>query len=167
MVASRWLCGAMGSLLVLSLACGGEASGVSSPCGPSRARVTRVVDGDTIEIEGGEKVRYLLVDTPELSDGSCYAAEARAFNASLVSGREVFLAYDEVQCRDRFGRLLAYVSVDGVEVNRLLVEQGYGCVYFLAPAGESREAEFRAWQSQAIQARRGLWGACTEVPCGG
>lgn len=151
-------------VLQVLLACGGD-SGTSSPCGPTRALVPRVVDGDTIEIETGDKVRYLLVDTPEMPD-SCYADEAADFNASLVEGREVSLVYDEAACRDRYGRLLAYVWVDGSEVNRLLVERGYACVYVLPPAGVSREAEFRAWQDQAIQARRGLWGVCTEVPCG-
>lgn len=146
------------------LACGGD-SGASSPCGPTRALVTRVVDGDTVEVETGDKVRYLLVDAPEMPD-SCYAGEAAAFNASLVEGREVSLAYDEAGCRDWYGRVLAYVLVGGQEVNRLLVERGYACVYVLPPAGESREAEFWAWQDQAIQARRGLWGVCTEVPCG-
>lgn len=146
------------------LACGGD-SGASSPCGPTRALVTRVVDGDTVEVETGDKVRYLLVDTPEMPD-SCYAKEAADFNAALVEGREVSLAYDEAACRDRYGRLLAYVFVDGGEVNRLLVEQGYACVYVLPPAGVSREAEFRAWQDQAIHARRGLWDVCREVPCG-
>ncbi len=146
------------------LACGGGSED-SSRCGPARVLVTRVVDGDTIEVETGDKVRYLLVDAPEMPD-SCYASEAAEFNASLVEGREVSLAYDEAGCRDRYGRLLAYVFVDGQEVNRFLVEQGYACVYVLPPAGVSREAEFRAWQDQAIQARRGLWGVCTEVPCG-
>ncbi len=147
------------------VACGGDPGPASPPCGPTRALVTRPVDGDTIEIEGGDKVRYLLVDTPEMPD-ACYAKEAADFNASQVGGREVTLTYDEAACRDRYGRLLAYVFVDGREVNRLLVEQGYACVYALPPAGESREAEFRAWQDQAVQARRGLWGVCTEVPCG-
>lgn len=156
---------ALAALAALAmLACSGGSED-SSRCGPARALVNRVVDGDTIEVEGGDKVRYLLVDTPEMPD-SCYAGEAARFNASLVEGREVSLAYDEAGCRDRYGRLLAYVFVDGHEVNRLLVEQGYACVYVLPPAGVSREAEFRTWQDQAIQARRGLWGVCTEVPCG-
>ncbi len=153
-------------LLVHLLSCGGDSGGASSPCGPTHALVPRVVDGDTIEIEGGDRVRYLLVDAPEVADDACYAREAADFNASQVGGREVTLTYDEAACRDRYGRLLAYVSVDGREVNRLLIEQGYACVYVLPPAGESREAEFRAWQDQAIQARRGLWGVCREVPCG-
>ncbi len=152
-------------LAVFLLACGGDSGPGPSPCGPTRAVVTQVLDGDSIAIETGDKVRYLLADSPEMPD-ACYAKEALDFNASVVEGREVSLAYDEVECRDRYGRLLAYVSVDGQEVNTLLVREGYACVYVLPPAGASREAEFLALQDQAIQARRGLWGVCSEVPCG-
>jgi len=161
---------ARGSWLLAGLAawaaCGADSSQPSSPCGPARALAQRVVDGDTIALQDGQKVRYLLVDTPELSDGACFAQEAADYNASLVQGREVSLAYDPVECRDRYGRLLAYVSVDGHEVNAMLVRDGYACVGYLPPAGESRIEEFRALESEAIQARRGLWGVCAEVPCG-
>lgn len=143
--------------------CGAE--GASSECGPARAVVTRVVDGDTIEINGTEKVRYLLVDAPEVPD-ACFSQEAADFNASLVMDREVSLAYDEAQCRDRYGRLLAFVSVGGQEVNGILVEQGYACFYFIPPAGQDRKDEFHALQTQAILAKRGLWGVCREVACG-
>ena len=73
------------------------------------------------------------------------------------------LRYGEV-CDDRFGRRLAYVSIDGVDVGRLLVERGYGCLLYLPPDGADRVDDYRAAEASARDARRGLWGACEE-PC--
>jgi micrococcal nuclease len=141
---------------------GGEPPG--SPCGPTRARVERAVDGDTIDLVSGERVRYLLVDTNELSSQDCFALEAQRFNAQLVEGREVTLLYD-AQCTDRFGRLLAYVSVAGREVNRLLLERGYACVLYIPPNGGDRRHAYEALEEQARASRAGMWGACEEVAC--
>jgi micrococcal nuclease len=134
-----------------------------SPCGESEALVTRVVDGDTIELATGVKIRYLLVDTPETTDGDCYSAEAKQYNTDLVLNKMVKLSYD-VQCTDMYGRTLAYVLVDGQEVNTLLISRGYGCVLQIPPNGEDRVDEFRALQLDAKNAGRGLWSACTPLP---
>lgn len=143
-----------------SAACSG-----GSECGPTSGTVARVVDGDTIELESGETIRYLMVDTPEnTSSVECYGPEAAAFNADLVEGKEVALAYD-TECTDRYDRLLAYVSVDGREVNSLLVERGFGCVLYIPPDGADREEEFDALEATARAENRGLWGACPENPC--
>ncbi len=145
------------------LACGGAAS---SPCGPDTGRVAEAIDGDTLRLESGERIRYLLVDTPESTGGTrdCFGPEAHAFNRGLVEGRRVTLAYGEA-CTDRFGRLLAYVAVDGREVNSLLVERGHACVLHVPPAGSTRRAEFQSLEVEARRARRGVWGACAPVPC--
>lgn len=155
--------GCLAVLATVFLACGGEAT---SPCGPTTARVKEAIDGDTLLLESGERVRYLLIDTPESTGGKrdCYGAEAHAFNRELVEGRQVTLAYGEA-CTDRFERLLAYVSVDGREVNTLLVERGQACVLHVPPAGSARRSEFESLQAEARRARRGLWGACSPVPC--
>ncbi len=138
----------------------------TSNCGPASAKVIEVVDGDTIVLEGGQKVRYILVDTPEITKGKndCYGQEAATFNKSLVFDQQVDLAYD-VQCQDMYGRLLAYVSVQGREVNSLLVERGYGCVLHISPDGDARVGEFNALQTQAKADAVGLWGACTTGKC--
>lgn len=135
-------------------------------CGPSRARVERAIDGDTVALQRGERIRYLLVDTPEIKGEipECYGREARAFNAWLVEGQLVQLDYDE-QCRDRFGRLLAYVSVGGRELNRLLVERGFACVLWIPPNGGGRASEFLKLEEHARTSRRGLWGECASNPC--
>lgn len=134
-------------------------------CGPHRAVVDRVIDGDTI-VAGGVTIRYLLVDTPEITGGrgDCYGSNAAQFNADLVLGKTVELDYDTA-CDDRFGRTLAYVAVDGRDVSRLLVERGYACVLHIPPDGDDRAEDFAAVEAEARSARRGLWGACDPVPC--
>ena len=147
-------------LLVFVAACGS-----GSPCGPTEAKVDRVIDGDTIVLTSGEKIRYLLVDAPETTLGhdDCYGSNAAQFNSDLVLGKTVQLSYD-VECTDMYGRLLAYVSVDGQEVNKLMVERGYACVLHIPPDGDDRADEFKMYQLEAKTAMRGLWGACDPLP---
>jgi micrococcal nuclease len=147
-------------LLVLVAACGS-----GSPCGPTEAKVDRVIDGDTIVLSSGEKIRYLLVDAPETTLGhdDCYGSNAAQFNSDLVLGKTVQLSY-VVECTDMYGRLLAYVSVDGQEVNKLMVERGYACVLHIPPDGDDRADEFKMYQLEAKTAMRGLWGACDPLP---
>ena len=135
-------------------------------CGPSHGVVTRIVDGDTVELETGETLRFLMVDTPETTSGAtdCYGQEAKAYTTSLLLDQEVTLEYD-VECEDRYGRLLAYVSVAGREINTLLVERGYACVLHIPPNGEDRVTEFETLEYQARSLGVGVWGACEEVTC--
>jgi micrococcal nuclease len=146
---------------LVAAACDGAA-----PCGPADGVVADVIDGDTIVLASGERVRYLLVDTPESTGGTadCFGASAARFNRDLVLGRTVSLSYGEV-CDDRYGRPLAYVRVDGVDVGELLVSRGYACVLHIPPAGDDRVAAYRSLEDQARGARRGLWGACEDAPC--
>ena len=141
-------------------ACGG-----GSPCGPTDAKVDRVIDGDTIVLATGEKIRYLLVDAPETTNGhdDCFGTNAAQFNSDLVLGKMITLDYD-VQCTDMYGRLLAYVSVGGQEVNSLLVQRGYACVLHIPPDGDARADEFKMYQADAKANLRGLWGACDPLP---
>ena len=136
-------------------------------CGPPRGLVRNVVDGDTIDLASGQRIRYLMVDTPERRgpEGTdCFALEATRFNRDLVLGREVELRYD-AQCTDRFGRLLAYVSVDGVEINTRLVERGYACVLYIPPNGKDRRQELLGLEELARSEKRGMWGACRRIRC--
>lgn len=138
----------------------------TSPCGPTTGIVARIVDGDTIELESGERIRYLMVNTPETTGGKneCYGQNAVTFNTDLVLGKAVTLAYD-TQCEDMFGRTLAYVTVGGQEVNTLMVERGYACVLHIPPNGDDRADEFDDLEAAARQGMRGLWGACDPIPC--
>jgi micrococcal nuclease len=155
------------SLRLAGLACVlAGCGGGGSVCGPTSGVVANVVDGDTIDLESGERVRYLMIDTPESTNGAtdCFGQNAKTFNTDLVLGEQVTLAYD-VECEDRFGRLLAYVSVGDTEVNTLLVDRGYACVLHIPPNGDDRVAEFEALEDAAIADSRGMWGLCEDVTC--
>ncbi len=134
-------------------------------CGPAVATVARVIDGDTIVLTSGERIRYLLLDAPETTLGhhDCYGSNATDFNSDMVAGKDISLRY-EVQCTDIYGRLLAYITVDGTEVNPLLVERGYACVLHIPPNGDDRVAEFEDLEARAREERRGIWGACDPLP---
>jgi micrococcal nuclease len=132
-----------------------------------RAEVLRVVDGDTIRVRLGgrtERVRYIGIDTPEsVKPGTpvqCFAKRASAANAALVAGRSVRLVGD-VEQRDRYGRLLAYVyrEPDGAFVNAQLVRDGYARTLTIAP-NVAHARELADLARAARRARRGLWNAC-------
>ena len=143
------------------------ADGDTAPAAPGVARVVRVVDGDTIvvRLDGREeRVRYIGVDTPETvkpnSPVECFGKAASKENRRLVDGREVTLTFD-VEQRDRYGRLLAYVRRrgDGLFVNAELVRRGYATTLTIPP--NVRYAErFAALARAAREAGRGLWSAC-------
>jgi micrococcal nuclease len=169
--------GGIGSLLLLLLVAlvvfgdddsgsggGGESEG-ELPRSVS-ARVTRVVDGDTIEvlIRGREEdVRYIGVDTPEtVAPGEpvrCFGPRASAFNHRLVDGRTVRLVFD-AERRDVYGRLLAYVYLGRLFVNATLVRRGLARTLTIAP-NDSFAALFERLERAAGRSGRGLWGACS------
>jgi len=139
-----------------------------SRCGPSEASVARVIDGDTIELDSGERVRYLMIDTPEsTTETECWGEEAKAANAALVDGQTIELRYD-VECTDKYGRLLAYVSLDGQVINELMVERGHACVLHIPPNGEDVVDRYEALEDSARTSdpAKGLWAECDPAPCG-
>ena len=132
---------------------------------PVVAEVTRVVDGDTIEVDLGgetEDVRYIGVDTPEsVAPGEpveCYGKTASRFNTRLVEGERVRLVFD-AERRDRYGRLLAYVYAGPVFVNAELVRRGYARTLTIEP-NTDRADQFARLEQAAGGSGRGLWGAC-------
>lgn len=120
-----------------------------------QALVVRVIDGDTIELADGKRVRYLGIDTPET--GEPYADEATTKNKQLVEGKVV-----ELQCgkrdQDEYGRLLRYVYIDGTFVNAELVAQGYATAYIFDPDERYSQILVQLEQYAKI-AERGLWGS--------
>lgn len=124
--------------------------------------VVRVVDGDTIVVRLGdrdEKVRYIGVNAPEVHHPTKGeepgGREAARVNAELVAGRRVRLELD-VQSRDRYGRLLAYVWVGETMINAELVRRGYAQV-MTVPPNVRYQTRFLQLQRAARQAGRGLW----------
>jgi micrococcal nuclease len=119
-----------------------------------KALVVSVIDGDTIELQGGRRVRYLGIDTPE--SGEYYADEAASRNIELVEGKIVELQSGK-RNEDEYGRLLRYVYVDGIFVNAELVAQGYATAYIFDP--DDRYSQILVQLEQYAKLReRGLWG---------
>jgi micrococcal nuclease len=156
------------ALAALALALSSRSRGSDEAPGATLSgRVVRVVDGDTIRVALPgriERVRYIGIDTPEsVKPGTpvqCYAHRAAAENARLVRGRRVRLVLD-VEARDRFGRLLAYVyrADDGLFANAELVRGGFARTLTIPP-NVRFAARFRALAAQARRAGRGLWSVC-------
>jgi micrococcal nuclease len=127
-----------------------------------KAKVTRVIDGDTLIARIGRRnnrVRLIGIDTPEV--GACYASQATAMARVLALNRRVTLQGDRTQSqRDRFGRLLAYVRLPSKrDLGRELIRAGRGRVFvFNRPF--TRLRSYRAAEVAAIAGRRGLWDAC-------
>jgi micrococcal nuclease len=130
------------------------------------ATVVHDVDGDTIVVAFGgrdEKIRILGADTPETVDPrkpvQCYGPEASAHTkARLPPGTRVRLETD-VEKRDKYGRLLAYVYVGGVRYDDELLSLGYARLLIIAPNGVHAR-EMLKEELAARAAGRGLWGAC-------
>lgn len=124
--------------------------------------VTKVVDGDTIEIDGKYKLRYIGIDTPETVDPrrrvGCFGKEASNKNKELVLGKKVRLEKD-VSETDKYGRLLRYVYVGDLFVNKYLVEEGYAKASSYPPDIKYQEI-FTLAQKTAQSANKGLWGGC-------
>lgn len=121
--------------------------------------VSRVIDGDTIELVDGTRVRYIGIDTPELNSSQggpeCLALEAKKANASMVEGKSVVLEYD-LQKTDKYSRDLAYVYVDGSMINERLASDGYAQIMTIAPNVKYAD-RFLAAEQMARQAAKGLW----------
>jgi micrococcal nuclease len=123
-------------------------------------QVLRVIDGDTILISTGESVRYLGIDTPETVDPrkpvEYFGKEAAEYNRKLVFKKKVRLEFD-VQKRDKYGRLLAYVYLeDGTFVNAELVKHGYARVATYPPNVKHQDL-FLTLEREARENNRGLW----------
>jgi micrococcal nuclease len=140
--------------------------------------IKRVIDGDTLLLGNGERVRLIGVDTPEVHGSVKLQRDAErtqtdiatirrlgqrssAFVKKMVKGKRVRLEYDQANAaighRDRYGRTLAYVYLDdGTFLNAEIVRQGYGVAYTKYPFKYADE--FRKYEREAREKRRGLWG---------
>jgi micrococcal nuclease len=122
--------------------------------------VKRVIDGDTLALTTGEKVRLIGVDTPETKDPrkpvQYFGKEATAFTKNLVESKRVRLEYDQ-QRQDKYGQTLIYMYLeDGTFVNAEIIRQGYGFADTRFPFKYLEQ--FRQLEREAREAKRGLWG---------
>jgi micrococcal nuclease len=135
--------------------------------------VKRAVDGDTLVLEDGERVRLTGIDTPEMHESNKLHRDASSsgqdittikklgrrsyeFTRQLVEGKRVSLEFD-VERRDRYGRLLAYVSLkDGTFVNAKIVQEGYASLMTYPPNVKYADLFLKLYR-EARENRRGLW----------
>lgn len=123
--------------------------------------VARVLDGDTVEIADGRRVRYTGINAPEKT--KCFFDRAKTENEQLVLNKKIRLEKDASN-RDKYGRLLRYIYVldeSGQEifVNDFLVRQGFARVLSIPPDLKF-ESQFNAAADEAKFQQRGLWSAC-------
>ncbi len=132
-----------------------------------RVFVTKVIDGDTIEIEGGQKVRLVGIDTPETVDPrrpvGCFGKEASNEVKKLLSGKGIIMQKD-ISDTDKYGRLLRYVylpleSGQMLFINDYLVREGFARVYTYPPDVKFNE-QFVEADREARENQRGLWKSC-------
>ncbi len=152
--------------VLVALAAGFSLGRLSAPKAEARAAdprtvsgVVRVIDGDTLVVlRGGvtERVRLLRIDAPERNEPGY--RESKEALRSLLKGREVVIEFERprLEKRDRYGRLLAYVLADGVNVNVEMVRLGRARFWTKYGAGRLAD-EFRRAEAEARAARRGLW----------
>ena len=120
------------------------------------ATVTRVIDGDTIVIDTGQRVRYIGIDTPEVHPvPEAWGAEAWQANRNLVEGKIIRLERDVTET-DKYGRLLRYVYVDDILVNSELVKLGLAEAKAYPPDTRYQDM-LEQLEEEARQAGRGMW----------
>lgn len=122
---------------------------------PTKEKVKRVIDGDTIELTNGQIVRYVGVNAP--NNGEPFEEEATEANAKLVQGKTVILEYD-TYTSDRFGRVLAYPIVNGKNVVVELATKGMVKVTIYQDRRELKyQDELLKAQEEAKKKKRGIW----------
>jgi micrococcal nuclease len=130
-------------------------------------QVKWVIDGDTVVLNDGRKVRYLGINAPELEhDGhqaEPFAEQAKRFNASLVCGKEVCLEFDKERT-DQYGRTLAYLILrDGTLVNAEILSYGYAFLFY-HPQNRKYDSILLRAQRAAMSAKKGIWKDWREIP---
>jgi micrococcal nuclease len=152
-------------IILAAASIGGWRLGEARRAATAQWTVVEVLDGDTIRVSRGDDtdtVRLLGIDTPETHHPTkpveCFGPEAASYTKAHLRGRSVQLEAD-IEGRDRYGRRLAYVIVDGERFNDELVRRGYARLLVIEP----NRAHARAMLQEELDAKRagrGLWGEC-------
>lgn len=137
------------------------------------AKVTRIVDGDTIEINyqgRTESVRLLLVDTPETKHPQLpvqpFGPEASAFAEEMLLGKTVQVEFDGPK-RDKYDRMLAYLWVDGKNFNEMLLEKGLARYAYVYDPPYTHQSSMKAAEARAKEKRIGIWSIDSYVTSSG
>jgi endonuclease YncB( thermonuclease family) len=152
-------------LVLLVTACGGPS--LPAPP-PGYFRIGHVADGDTVVLQGGATIRLVQIDTPEVFfHAECFGEQASAETKRLLPKNTLVRLEPEpaTDLVDQYGRLLRYViRADGLNVNVLLVGDGYAAPYFFEGHRGDRGDELEQLALTAQRERLGLWGACPTTP---
>jgi micrococcal nuclease len=123
-------------------------------CIGSSIKVTRVIDGDTFETETGEKVRLIGINAPEKSD--IFGQDAKEYLKELIENKLVIIQGDGIsRNQDIYQRLLRYVFLDGVDINKKMISDGYAFAYL--KYNFSKSNEYIEAQNQAKKLNKGIW----------
>lgn len=136
--------------LILTLINGCEDDSLEGPF-----KVTKVIDGDTVELNNSKRIRFSGINTPET--GECYYQEAKDKLTELTLKKDVFLERDRTNI-DKYGRLLRYVYIGDILVNSILVEEGYARVFDKYKEDTKKYKELKEKESLAKGKKVGLWG---------
>ena len=120
-----------------------------------RFYIAKVIDGDTVELAGGDKLRLLSVDTPE--KGELFYEEARAFLTSIALQKKARIEYVNYR-RDKYGRLLGYLYIDTLFVNKMILDSGLGYLYLFKDTEINQRTDLMLKaQRQALSDELGIW----------
>ena len=133
-----------------------------APTAYAASNVSKVVDGDTITMSNGEKIRLIQIDTPELASKECYGSQAKVELTKLLSqASEVSLTSDpNLDQADKYGRLLRYVFIGNTNLNLKLIEIGAAAPYFYRGEKGIYAAQFLKAAQTAQKRKLGMWGMC-------
>jgi len=126
---------------------------LTPPLEITSAIVSKVIDGDTIKLQNGERVRLLGINTPE--KGQPYYEEATNRLKELIEGKTITLEKD-IEDKDQYGRLLRHIYIDDTFVNLEMVREGYANVYVIHP-NVKYSSKFENAEEEAKNAKRGIW----------
>lgn len=141
----------------------------NSTKGVEKVKVSRVIDGDTVELTDGRTVRYLNMDTPETKKPGtpvqCFGLEASSFNKKLVDGQEIEIKPDK-ENEDRYGRILRFIFLKGSNsqkieesLNAKMVNEGYARSMIIKP-NTTYQNIFKDLEKEAKNKKLGIWGNC-------
>lgn len=122
---------------------------------PLERTVERVIDGDTVVLQGGERVRFVGVDAPEV--GEPLYEEAREFQEKVLLGRHARIETCREEPRDDYGRTLAFVHMDNLDVGAQLLRYGLARTLFVGPCGRAVARGYRKAEREAFRGGRGIW----------
>jgi endonuclease YncB( thermonuclease family) len=156
-------------VLALLLACAAPAAAARPPRGGTSARIEYVVDGDTVQLTSGRRVRLVQIDTPEVYNApECYGKQASKITKRLLRPGTAVRLYREpkTDAVDGYGRLLRYVvrTRDALDVNIQLVRVGAAAPYFYDYRRGRYARELIRLARHARARRLGLWGRCPGTP---